>query len=285
MNQVTLRADAVVDLQIHTTYSDGHWQPDALFAYLSQEGFRLVAITDHDTCERVEELQRRGADVGVVVIAATEMTTDWRGTTAHLLCFAPHGFGDRLPALARTTVERQRENTLAVYRELLRRGYEFPRLESALGGLSAPARPSDNEKLLRTHGYASDVESSFAVIVDAGYRQMTAPLVEVVDAAHAAGALAVIAHPGRGEGEIHRYDLDELSALLDDAPLDGIEVYYPKHTPEQIADLKRLAERRGLLISAGSDSHGPEHRLPIPYRAELVADLLVRCGVTVEPEK
>lgn len=281
MKRVVLRPDDIIDLQIHTVYSDGHWLPDQLFGYLRDAGFRLVAITDHDTCAHVEELQRLGAANGIVVIPAMEVTTDWHGASAHLLCFAPDGFGSRLPALANGIVARQRQNTRDVYHELLRRGYEFPRLEDVLGGLRGPVRPADNEILLRAHDYVPDMTSAFALITDAGYRQMTVPLRDAADAAHEAGALAVIAHPGRGEGEIHRYELDELSAMLDDVPLDGIEVYYPKHTPEQVADFEGLAARRGLLVSAGSDSHGPDQRLPIRYEATLVANLLARCGVLV----
>lgn len=282
MKRVVLRRDDAVDLQIHTVYSDGHWLPDQLFAYLRDAGFRLVAITDHDTCEHVDELQRLGAAHGIIALPAMEVTTDWQGASAHLLCFAPDGFGSRLPALANGIVERQRQNTREVYHELLRRGYDFPRLEDALGGLREPVRPADNQFLLRAHGYAPDMTEAFALITDAGYRQMTVPLRDAVDAAHDAGALAVIAHPGRGEGEIHRYELDELSALLNDMPLDGVEVYYPNHTPEQVEEFKGLAARRGLLVSAGSDSHGPEQRLPIRYEAALVANLLARCGVSVE---
>lgn len=285
MNQLTLSPEDAVDLQVHTIYSDGHWQPESLFAYLRDEGFRLVAITDHDSCEHAVELQLLGASYGVALIPATEMTTDWRGTSAHLLCYAPNGFGETLPALARQTVERQRDNTRDVYRELLRRGYQFSHAASALGGLNAPERPSDNETLLRAHGYAPDMPSAFALIVDAGYRQMTAPLADTVSAAHEAGALTVIAHPGRGDGEIHRYELDELAALMDEIQLDGIEVYYPKHSGEQVVEFEAFAARRGLLVSAGSDSHGPDHRLPIPYPASLVTGLLARCGIEVQPQR
>lgn len=283
MGSHCLRSDDAVDLQIHTVFSDGHWEPSELFAHLGQAGFRLVAITDHDTCERVEELRALGGRSGVAVLAGTELTTEWRGTSAHLLCYAPQGFGSQVPALASGTVRRQRENTRAVYQELLARGYEFPKLEAVLGGQSEPARPSDNQALLLAHGYLPDIEQAFAVITDAGYRQSTVPLADAVAAAHADGALAVIAHPGRGDGEIHRYDLDELSRLADEVPIDGIEVYYPKHTAEQVEAYKHFAARRGLLASAGSDSHGPRQRMPIGYHASLIRDLLDRCGVTVEP--
>lgn len=270
-----------LDLQIHTVYSDGQWEPATLFAHLESAGFRLVAITDHDTCEHVEELRLLGAAHGVVVLPATEVTTEWRGVSAHLLCYAPHGFGASLPALIKRTVAAQLENTRAVHAELLRRGYEFPNQTTMLGGRSEPTRPIDNASLLFAHGYVADLQSGLAAIQEAGYVQIAAPLAEAVAAAHADGALAVIAHPGRGGGEIHRYELDELALMLDEIPLDGIEAYYPTHTDAQVAEFRALANRRGLVMSAGSDSHGPRQRLPIRYPARYAAALLERCGVTL----
>ena len=45
---LVLASDASIDLQLHTIYSDGNWQPDQLIDYLIKEGFALGAITDHD---------------------------------------------------------------------------------------------------------------------------------------------------------------------------------------------------------------------------------------------
>ncbi|HTK09276.1 MAG TPA: PHP domain-containing protein, partial [Ktedonobacteraceae bacterium] len=65
-------------------------------------------------------------------------------------------------------------------------------------------------------------------------------------------------------------------------PLDGIEVYYPTHSPELVATYLAYAAQHNLLISAGSDSHGPPGRMPIKYRAELCRDLLERVGIAVQ---
>ncbi len=45
---VVLAADAVIDLQMHTIFSDGTWTPEQLIDYLVSEQFGLGAITDHD---------------------------------------------------------------------------------------------------------------------------------------------------------------------------------------------------------------------------------------------
>lgn len=269
-------ADASIDLQIHTAYSDGQWRPDELFRNLARERFRVVAITDHDSLEHVGELAQAGAAYGVHVLPAVELTTNWRGKSAHLLCYSAAFAGDALATLARGTENAQTANTLAVYDELRRRGYAFANT-SAL-----PVRPIDNARLLVAHGYAATLEDALRMIADAGYRSITVPLADAVVAAHVSNALAVLAHPGRGGGEIQRYDPPLLADLLADIPLDGIEVRYPTYTAEQVSDYEAFAKEHGLLMSAGSDSHGPAQRLPVAYPAHLCADLLRRCGVNVD---
>jgi predicted metal-dependent phosphoesterase TrpH len=278
-----LRASDPIDLQLHTTYSDGHWQPEKLFAHLAGAGFRAVAITDHDRLDTQGELRALGEARDILVIPAVEMTTSWRGMSAHLLCYAEAFWGDALAVLAERTKREQLANTRQVYDALRQRGYEFPRQDEVLADQDGQLRrPVDNARLLREHGYAADRARALALIAEAGYRSIAAPLAEVVAAAHADGALAVLAHPGRGGGEIQRYDPPLLAELLAEIPLDGIEVRYPTYTPEQVEAYAAFAAEHGLLASAGSDSHGPRQRLPVPYPADVCANLLARLGIEVE---
>lgn len=272
---MNIAADDRIDLQIHTIYSDGQWRPDELFAHLAQAGFRVVSITDHDTMEHLGELRALGASYGVHVLPGVEMTTNWRGLSAHLLCYATEFSGDALANLARGTVTGQLANTHAVYEELRRRGYHFAQ-DSEL-----PVRPIDNARLLLANGHAATLDDALRMIADAGYRSVTLPLVDAVGAAHASGALAVLAHPGRGGGEMQQYDPPLLAELLTDAPLDGIETHYPTYSEEQVAMYTAFAREHALLVSVGSDSHGPQQRMPIPYPAATCAELLVHCGIAV----
>jgi histidinol phosphatase-like PHP family hydrolase len=57
-----LAADSAIDLQLHTTYSDGRWTLEPLFDSLLRERFILVAITDHDRAERHHLLTSAGSD-------------------------------------------------------------------------------------------------------------------------------------------------------------------------------------------------------------------------------
>lgn len=106
---------------------------------------------------------------------------------------------------------------------------------------------------------------------------MTHDPATIVEAAHQSGAVCILAHPGRSDGFVC-YDRALLDELRDEAAIDGIEVYYPVHTPEQTAMYRAYAQRHHLLVSAGSDSHGPD-KPPIKYRAGLIRDLLERVGI------
>ncbi len=114
---------------------------------------------------------------------------------------------------------------------------------------------------------------------------MKADMALTVETVHRSGGIAIIAHPGRGEREPQEFTfytpglLDQMRAEI---PLDGIEVYYPTHTPELVEIYKTYAQQYDLLIGAGSDAHGPPGRLPIKYRAQLCHRLLERVGIEVQ---
>jgi hypothetical protein len=275
-------ADAV-DLQIHTVYSDGHWQPVALFDYLAAHGFRAVAVTDHDTLDHAEELAALGAERGIIVLRACEVSTNWRGGRTDLLCFAGELASDALARSVRGIERSQYENTLAVHENLLRHDYRFPYMTDELAFQGGELRrPSDNARLLLRHGYAGTPGVAMKMIRDAGYISVTAPLAAAVKAAHASGAVALIAHPGRDNDGIQLHNPAVLAEILTEIPIDGAEVLYPLHTPQQVEEFSAFIAERGLLRSAGSDSHGPHGRLPIAYPAATCAALFARCGVEVE---
>jgi hypothetical protein len=141
-------------------------------------------------------------------------------------------------------------------------------------------QPHELVALLKKQGYGTGEPSAGKLITDAGFFWATNDIAAVVDATHRSGAVCLIAHPGRGEGYT-RYDANLLDELRQEVPIDGFEVYYPAHTPEQIAMYQEYARQHRLLTSSGSDSHGPEKK-PIKYRAELSRRLLERLGIQIK---
>ncbi len=139
--------------------------------------------------------------------------------------------------------------------------------------------------MLQNHNYVKEWPDALEVVIDAGYREMKADMAQTVETAHRSGGVALIAHPGRGlqePQEFTYYTPELLDQVRAEIPLDGIEVYYPTHSSELVETYLAYAQQHNLLISAGSDSHGPPGRMPIKYRAELCRRLLERVGIQVQ---
>ncbi len=294
--RLVLAPDAVIDLQMHATYSDGTWTPEQLIDYLVNERFGLVAITDHDRVDTVASLQHLAAEKQLPVLAAVEMSTSWKGEATDILCYGFDPEKNELNDLAQDVARRQRENTREVYENLRRKGYTFPnpqervkerggepqQLHELIALLEKPSSQQPHEliALLKKSGYVTGETSPGEMITDAGFFFATNDIAAVVDAAHRSGGVCLIAHPGRG-GEFTRYDVSLLDRLRQEVPIDGFEVYYPAHTPEQIAMYLEYARKHRLLTSSGSDSHGPDKK-PIKYQAELSRSLLERVGIQIK---
>ena len=77
------------------------------------------------------------------------------------------------------------------------------------------------------------------------------PVADAIRFVHDAAGTATIAHPGA-----NGISRQELRALAGDG-LDGVEAWHPEHPPNQAEAFVRWAEELGLVVTAGSDYHGP----------------------------
>jgi predicted metal-dependent phosphoesterase TrpH len=76
-----------------------------------------------------------------------------------------------------------------------------------------------------------------------------------------ARACPVLAHPGLVPG---RPGIIEEIAVLG---VEGVEAYHPKHDTGQVPSYVRRAQALGMLVTGGSDSHGPQGTYPVPIGA------------------
>jgi predicted metal-dependent phosphoesterase TrpH len=240
----------------------------------------LAAITDHEGVAAAAELQRMAEQKDFPLLVAAELTAVWRGQSTDVLCFGFDPAHPALRAVAEDIVSRQSENTRQIWEYVRRQGRQMP-------------ADSELERILTQAG-AQQMHSLYAVLVqvmqgdeaaadramtDGGFALANADIAEVVASTHQSGGVCLIAHPGRG-GDNLSFTPPLLDDLRREVPIDGFEVYYPKHTPEQTAMFAEYAATHSLLTSAGSDSHSAE-RPPIKYEAEMARALLERLGVCV----
>lgn len=280
---IPLFTNAAIDLHMHTTYSDGLWPAQKLIDYLVTEKFALVAVTDHDRVDKVNEIQTLAVEKQLPILSGVEMSTEWNGRMGDMLCYGFDPEQNEIAPIAEELVRLRIEMAYEIYDNLIRKGYEFPRMEEILAEHNGKlVYPYENAILLRKHGYASDWSSAMRIAVDAGYHSMRVDMAQTVDAVHRSGGVALIAHPGRREPSFTFYHPELLDQLRRDVPIDGIEVYHPSHSQENIGAYLEYVKKHDLLMSTGSDSHCQPDRMPKKHPAEWSRRLLERVGVTLK---
>ncbi|HUG15766.1 MAG TPA: PHP domain-containing protein [Thermomicrobiales bacterium] len=280
---VTLHPNDPVDLHLHSTASDGRWTPDSLIAYLAEHGFKLVALADHDTMHNVPAMLQRATEAGIILIPAVEVTTRWRGRHVHLLVYGVDADAERSAAFMR--VLRLQQDQLRTTAErmlelLVSHGRFVPSLNDVSMGF--PLTPHRVFTAMIRDGHGGSLFAAHNIIRGMGEPVIVdVPLEDAVAAASEAGAVSIVAHPGRDDGDGFLREA-ELDSMLEEIPIDGIEAHYRSYKDADTDHYRRWAERRGLLVSSGSDSHWPSHPVnPIPHPARWSADLLRRLGVDV----
>ncbi len=266
------------DLQSHSTYSDGALEPAAVVAAAAASGVRLLALTDHDTVDGVDEAQAAAAEHGIELVPAVELSTvDELGEDFHVL-----GYGidhhdaalceqlalwradraDRIERMATLLCGLGLEPDRAELDARLKAGHPVGRPHLAAAAIAA------NRERLEPVGLAEPSAFLEAYLVPgcpAYCRRATPTVPEAIDAIHRAGGVAVWAHPF--------WDLwladDVTEALLrfKDAGLDGVEAFYATHNRDQTEMLVDLAGEIDLLTTGSADFHGPEHRRFSHFRA------------------
>ena len=245
------------ELHCHTTASDGRHTPAEVVRLAHQRGVALLAITDHDTLAGNEEAASVGQALHVRVIRGVEISALSLGGEVHVL-----GYGvqprdpetqARFDALRGVREARAR----AILDKLAGLGIHIPFARvRALAGDAVIGRPHVARAMVEA-GVVATQNEAFDLYLGEGKPAFVAHLgltpVQAVQLIHAAGGLAVLAHPGLYLGDLADL-IDELVA----AGLDGLEAFYPLHTPEQVESFVRIARARNLLLTGGSDFHGLE---------------------------
>lgn len=279
--------DAPVDLHLHTLASDGFWTPGTLIDHLAANGFRVAAVCDHDSQASVLEAIRLGAERGITVIPGVEVTCRWNDRQWHLLVYgiSPDRTDDDAKPFQALLARIQAD--LAAKGEDARQrieasGRPLPSFEEVRAG--RPLTPFHTlSAAIRDVPLPGLKEAAELVVELGGSFSADLPFAEVIDAAHQAGGICVMAHPGRADA-VGIMTEDDLERIMAESPIDGLEAHYRSYTDSQTELYRRLATDRGMLMSTGSDSHAPGKPVdPRPWRAAWCRDLLGRLGIAVEP--
>jgi predicted metal-dependent phosphoesterase TrpH len=254
------RASSPIDLHVHTTASDGTFSPQEAVASAAEVGVEVLGIADHDTLDGLAAALAAGERLGVTIVPGVEINTDYGETEAHVLgYFINHESSDLngvLEDIRRRRVERAREMIARLGRLGLDVKEDRVR-ELAAGG--SVGRPHVARALVEAGCVRTGAEA-FARYIGRGqpayvprYRLTPAAAAQAI---RAAGGIPVLGHPSK-VGD------DTLVEALIAQGMEGLEAFHCDHSAAHARHYVSLARQLGVLVTGGTDSHGPYSDRPV----------------------
>jgi predicted metal-dependent phosphoesterase TrpH len=253
-----------VDLHLHTNHSDGTWTASEMIEQAVKLKLRCIAITDHDTTAGISEGITAAAG-RLEIINGVEINTraefvDTQKQDVHILGYFIDPNNQKLNEL----LKRQRDARVSHVEQVIKKlndhgiGISMESIRRFTSG--GPIGKPHITKAIVAAGGAADITQAYEKFMSKKSefyipRDSTSPG-EAIQAIRHAGGIASIAHPGPGE-HVRTMVADLLSQGLG-----AIEAYHQIHSAETTQSIIELAKELGLLITGGSDCHGPYEECP-----------------------
>jgi len=247
------------DLHTHSTASDGTLPPREVIGLAAERGLAGVALTDHDTTDGLAEAMGMAEALGIRCIPGVELSCfSPTSRESHLLGYFIDPDDAGLAALFAEMRAQRVERAAAIVERVAQLAGQLT-MEDVLSesGGAPPGRPHIARAMVRL-GIIEDIDHAFGEEwFGAGGRAFvprdTMTIERGINAIHAAGGVAVFAHPGARSSTGLREDAIRHAAELG---LDGVEVDHPGHDGDVVERCAEMAVELGLVQTAGSDDHG-----------------------------
>ena len=263
MNSTNASSSLTIDFHTHSDYSDGLLSPQDLVELGANQGLEVLALTDHDTLDGLDEAARAAAGHGLSFVPGIEISSTWEGGEIHIVGLGIDTSADDLSAgVAQLTSDRS-ERTQTIIHKLLRTGVS--------DAISTITTVYGRDHLTRSHfarylcalGVCANEEEAFRrylgrnkpAFVTSGWVDYT----EAVRWIRAAGGIAVLAHP-----QHYNLTATKLNRLLERfvrAGGEAMEIQPVRATDEVRGQLIRHLHKHALSGSVGSDFHGESYQI------------------------
>ena len=260
------------DMHIHTTASDGEYSPVKMYEKVKDtKQIKTFAITDHDTVVGAKEVLKylfKYPDDEINYIPGIEITASVfpqkfkiEKQRLHILGYE---FDLNSELINEISSKRKEIDFLAVEKQLyeLRKLFGISFKESEIEKIYKKNNFGrvDIAKLLLYNGYVSSINEAFDkyLITTHEIVRDTLPKIydsEVIEAIKKSGGYVSLAHAT--SLRLKSEQLNEYIKYLKQMGLDSIEVYHSHHKRSFSKELLNITKEQELLISGGSDYHGP----------------------------
>ena len=253
-----------IDLHTHSYFSDGELSPEELIKKAKDSNVSILAITDHNFLTDIKTLKEEAKKDGMVLIDGIEISTLYRlpssSISLHVLGYGKKLDRNILNNNLQKTIDGYNNRALAIIGAI---NTTFPTLNLNFDTLkknSTESYISRNTlaRLLVEHlnnGMSIKDALKEYIFTKEDDSWMMAPE-ESFKIITDAGGIPVLAHSGRELRKMGINEYEKMIACFANVGLLGLEIYYPKHTDDEIVVMKSIAHKYNLYITGGSDWHG-----------------------------
>lgn len=252
-----MERNALVDLHMHSTASDGTWRSERLVENVLKAGIKLFALTDHDSTENVPAVALLAAQNGLSFVPSVEVSTLYENRTYHILGLGIKPGHEALePMLAknRRLMDDKDDAGIQYLASIYPERVSFEEYLAYVDDKERGGWKSLN--YLVDKGLCTSHKDFFSLFIDwkEAFSQVEFPAPQqAIAAIKAAGGIPILAHPGS-----RSYDPDTQKILKDfnDMGVMGFECFHPDNNEEATRLCLSFCWEHGLRITGGSDCHG-----------------------------
>ena len=257
----------LIDMHMHTTYSDGELSPNELIKKAIDNNIGTIAITDHNSVNGLKAIEYTNEiKNNINIINGVELSAKVDHGQMHILGYDFDINNEYL----NNELFKQKENSLNYIlsvMEQIKRDYkiifgyyDIVKLVTANHNLGRP----DLAKLCVEYEFADNIKDAFTKYLNPAKEKIRGTnkritYEECIHIIKEANGIPVLAHPK--SLELSEKDFLILLRDLIKCGLMGIEVFHSSHSKEEMDYYLKIANEYNLLISGGSDYHG-EHVKP-----------------------
>jgi hypothetical protein len=248
------------DLHTHSYYSDGVSSPEEVVKYAKKKGVKILALTDHNSLEGIEEAVQTGKKLGVEIIPAIEIRAKEDEVLGYFVDFKNSQFKNEIRKIQQNLSNRVKK----IIKKLNEKG-----ISVSYSNLIKEYKPN-KENFMEIHlikylvkqgmGVKSELWKKYISKEGETYiplREISVPkAIRLIKKFH---GIPVLAHPWAEKSSKELLEEDKFKKLVT-AGLKGIEIDNgdrdERRDKETIQKIEYLAKKYDLIITSGSDFHG-----------------------------
>jgi len=241
-----------VDLHLHSNLSDGVFSPEEMLDKAKGAGLEIISLTDHDSCSGYERLIKLSNNDGIKLICGVELSAAFEDKEIHILGYFKNGITEEFGEFVKKAQVDRDKRISEGLANLKEKGIDLSYEELTENWEGDSIGRNHLATLMVKHGHVGSLLEAFQNYLkyDLNIVPRTQTLVkQAIDMIKSSGGISIWAHPP--------FKLfDKCITTFMEMGLDGVEAYNKKKSNNNSFYYHTVAEKFGLLITAGSDWHG-----------------------------